>query len=1014
MKITSKITILLFILIFPFSIMKGQSEQNTVNFITPEASALMKSIDYPISHLTGIPDINIPLYTISSGKINLPINIGFHIDSYARVNQMPGSPGAGWDLSPNLQITRLINGLDDFKPNGYYTNHNHIIANYNGEEVFPSKDKLWQIQHGIIDEEPDKFYYSLLGKSGVFYFQKQSNGEMKAISVPYTGVKINYSGGNFTITDTDGCIYSYTALDFERNSLQYTPMGWKCTCIKTAGGIEEIRLKYDIQHVVTGINSFSDRVEIYDDWQNYSPETGDFALKTWNEPNTPINETEYPFWKISGPKMKTYGGYGSKMWFFSSGHEFVNPLEASDYNIGGNPSRIFKDVISRKLSEIEFRGGNITFSYTDNYKLNKIVVKNRNNVIEKNIYFNQLGSDYSRYLKSISIDDQTYMFEYGFEHKGGMSTKPDFWGYEARPPGEHPMIPYHSVEIQMGNHAKYFLDQANINDNIASTTIGSQNLFEYNPLQRKILTINYPTGGKTAFFVGQNQFEDSRGEAKGAGGYRIEKISYHDTGASSPVKEKIFRYGSLVNGRETGLGKIKFEPDTDSYFGNTFTEQRINYYSGTQLMHSARKRTFLNGTIRSLNFENGSSVNYNTVTEYEMDMGANTGKTVYLYDLDFYTPAYASPTDPYPLEPEEWDLAPLKSITYYRSMGNGAYDWIKSKKFFYNKYIAPIQTFCGKLFVAEEFIHIGNGYNEQFVKQNTIYNYKSKGIKTGCMQLIKEIEENNYGSGNIVKEEIRYYYDNPSQIKVSRIEKDLSDGRTHKQYFLFPEDFLPGDTINFLINKNIVSKPIESINTVGNKLTSASLASYNDRGEFLTQDIIDAIDLPVSSFKLSNKSQAGDFNVSTPSSSLSRDYHYKWQYANLYDNHSNVLSVSNIKGDKVVYLWGYNYQYPIAEIKGKTYEEVRDALGGQTAVDNLASSNSPAIESLSASLRNAFQSQPVLVTCYAYRPLVGISMAIDSRGVKTTYEYDDFGRLEWIKDMNGNIIESYEYNYQNQ
>jgi YD repeat-containing protein len=48
-----------------------------------------------------------------------------------------------------------------------------------------------------------------------------------------------------------------------------------------------------------------------------------------------------------------------------------------------------------------------------------------------------------------------------------------------------------------------------------------------------------------------------------------------------------------------------------------------------------------------------------------------------------------------------------------------------------------------------------------------------------------------------------------------------------------------------------------------------------------------------------------------------------------------------------------------------------------------------------------------------YKPLVGLRTMIDPRLVKTTYEYDDFGRLQAIKDENNKTIENYDYHYKN-
>ncbi|GHT59968.1 hypothetical protein AGMMS50239_07850 [Bacteroidia bacterium] len=64
--------------------------------------------------------------------------------------------------------------------------------------------------------------------------------------------------------------------------------------------------------------------------------------------------------------------------------------------------------------------------------------------------------------------------------------------------------------------------------------------------------------------------------------------------------------------------------------------------------------------------------------------------------------------------------------------------------------------------------------------------------------------------------------------------------------------------------------------------------------------------------------------------------------------------------------------------------------------------------SLQSALPNA------LVTTYTYKPLVGIKTATDPRKVKITYEYDAFGRLQYIKDNAGKTIENYEYHYKNE
>jgi YD repeat-containing protein len=52
------------------------------------------------------------------------------------------------------------------------------------------------------------------------------------------------------------------------------------------------------------------------------------------------------------------------------------------------------------------------------------------------------------------------------------------------------------------------------------------------------------------------------------------------------------------------------------------------------------------------------------------------------------------------------------------------------------------------------------------------------------------------------------------------------------------------------------------------------------------------------------------------------------------------------------------------------------------------------------------------MTTYTYLPGQGISAVTDVNCQTTHYEYDSFNRLKYLRDPQGNIIKSYDYNYQ--
>ena len=120
-----------------------------------------------------------------------------------------------------------------------------------------------------------------------------------------------------------------------------------------------------------------------------------------------------------------------------------------------------------------------------------------------------------------------------------------------------------------------------------------------------------------------------------------------------------------------------------------------------------------------------------------------------------------------------------------------------------------------------------------------------------------------------------------------------------------------------------------------------------------------------------------------------------------YDSHGNMLEVINEKNIPVVYLWGYNYQYPIAVIKNATWDEVvtayginAETLGSGTVSINLDQSKLP----------------KALITTYSYIPGAGICKVTEPNGLTTHYTYDSMGRLTAILDSEGYLVESYQYN----
>lgn len=83
-----------------------------IPYLSPEAASLGRYGEIPVSEYTGVPDISIPLYTIKSGELEMPISLSYHA-SGIKVTQEATWVGLGWDLMAGGCITRVVSGTND-------------------------------------------------------------------------------------------------------------------------------------------------------------------------------------------------------------------------------------------------------------------------------------------------------------------------------------------------------------------------------------------------------------------------------------------------------------------------------------------------------------------------------------------------------------------------------------------------------------------------------------------------------------------------------------------------------------------------------------------------------------------------------------------------------------------------------------------------------------------------------------------------------------------------------------
>ena len=126
-----------------------------------------------------------------------------------------------------------------------------------------------------------------------------------------------------------------------------------------------------------------------------------------------------------------------------------------------------------------------------------------------------------------------------------------------------------------------------------------------------------------------------------------------------------------------------------------------------------------------------------------------------------------------------------------------------------------------------------------------------------------------------------------------------------------------------------------------------------------------------------------------------------------YDKFGNILQTTDRNGIATTYVWGYGGLYLIARIINANYTQVQTRLGVNLKTGVIAGALT---SSQDTSLRGLSGCE---VTTYTHSPMIGVASVKDPTGCITYYSYDNYGRLEYVRDEQNNVLEKYQYNIKN-
>ena len=303
------------------------SNPNPVNFSidlypkTPEAAALSKFVDIPAGNYTGVADFSIPLYTIEFDGEKIPLELRYTTTGIT-VGQTATRVGLGWVLNAGPSLSQQVIGTQDRsfpRPIFPLTGFNPNDANSsNDPSLLIALAALGLGGGGPRDIQPDIFSYSLLNGSGKFILNPAGTS---GIPMPYNQTKITAQ-------------YGYPNDIVDEKGFQYTFFN-QTPSTKTKNTCVEVNPEFD-----------------YDD-------------------------PDFKMFKIKSPKNQEikyiYAGYPNTV-----SSKFIPSITTQErVSISGSfppgqpvmplPNKCINktDLWDNPLTEIQFRGGKVLFTYNN-------------------------------------------------------------------------------------------------------------------------------------------------------------------------------------------------------------------------------------------------------------------------------------------------------------------------------------------------------------------------------------------------------------------------------------------------------------------------------------------------------------------------------------------------------------------------------------------------------------------------------------------------------------------------
>lgn len=974
----------------------------------PDVAAFQKVNFLPVNNYTGRVDISIPIYTIKSGNINIPISLSYN-SSGVKVNDRGSSVGMNWSLNAGGMISKIVKGMEDFT--GYEEVYEVDVLDWVVSPVgwlFPGYIGFPEDGYGattytgsygeINDHLPDLFIVSAPGLNTQYVHSR---------SVPFEltgqGNKIVETFGEPTVGSFDVFERIPNTNDYEHYDGPYDPSS-TLKCFEKIEITNTSGLKYTFNDLDVSQYSHYTKFINYNGWAEEDWKSDrkveSYRLSSVTDLKTNRNiQFEYQTYELSSYDPTDNGTD-------IVGDFYTKTLETKSFST--------KYPQLNRLTKITFDGGSVEFIYgldrqdiTGEKALTKIVIKDYNGNIIKNfnLEYSYFQTPYATYLpqsKRLKLDkvyesnvDNRSLPGYTLTYNSTSLPLRGSWGqdflgynndtYTSVLVDPQPIIYFYPNKgiyssLPFNNGSGYDLLQGNYSlaSNLEATKAGI------------LEKIQYPTGGYSEFEYELNKFMINGNEVSG-GGLRIKSQKIVDENQNEQILDYEYltttgeNSGSIVSlPKYTELKVIEDKP----YYPLTIPVGQTLDYLGFRVYRVSRAQAELTNNsfvgysrVKVKNrVDNGYTIyNYSSPSEYPTELST---QTAFNGDSYYYPNGVGEKMAELAIKNGRYDITidrdvyrgKLKESTVYDKNDNllitteNQYTHTKLDEFgiFYDIQLGFEYGGHGE--------YIGNGITETAMIPSERY-------------LLTYSKKTQYYPNGDLTETVYNEYDDNLPFLVKNTFTD-SNGDNYETIFTYAN------------NPSVSTQPYIS-----------SLINQNRLSELVKKEVIYDDINPVLKEEFTFKHFGyGIYDKSVLESAKGNSDLKTISTIDVRNSSGKILQYHREDGINVALVWGYNGEKLLAKVENMTSSFLYfyfDSVGGPPEDTN---------ESTEQQLRDYFQTMrsnfpTTQITSYTYDPLIGVTSITDSSGNSNFYDYDEFNRLEFIRNNDGEVLEQYKYNF---